>query len=297
VTPAVTITAGAARRDLAKRLARALADQERDGTPALDARILLAHAMGVEAARLALYDDVPLDQLAQVRAADFIARRIAGEPVARIVGRCAFWSLDLEVGPETLIPRPDTETVVEAALAFVDRRGSRAGAYRIVDIGTGTGAIVLALLSELPNAIGVATDRVTAALSVAERNARRLGLWQRMHCVACDWATAVAGGFDLVLTNPPYIESQAMTGLQVEVAQHDPCLALDGGDDGLDPCRAIVADLDRLLVPGGRGYVEVGMGQADDVACLAQMTGFSALLHDDIGKIARVVEICRAGNA
>jgi release factor glutamine methyltransferase len=285
------------RRALSKKLAEAYAENGRNGTAALDARLLLAHAIGVEAGRLPMYDNVPLDEIVQARAAGFIERRIGGEPVARIVGRSAFWSLDLEVGPETLIPRPDTETVVEAALAFVDRCGSRSRAFRILDIGTGTGAIMLSLLTELPQAVAVATDRVAAALSIAERNARRLGLSRRAHFVACDWAAAVGCGFDLVLANPPYIESRAIAGLQVEVAKHDPYLALDGGEDGLDPCREIVADLDRLLAVRGRGYIEVGAGQAEDVAHLAERCGFSATIHYDICRLARVVEICRAADA
>lgn len=296
MTPDATSTTGVVRRALSQELARAYAEHGREGTPALDARLLLAHAIGVEAGRLPIYDDMPLDDVTQARASSFIERRIAGEPVARIVGRCAFWNLDLEVGPETLVPRPDTETLVEAALAFVDRNGGRKRACRILDIGTGTGAVVLSLVAELPNAIGVATDRSTAALCVARRNARRLGLWLRTHFVACDWATAVGGGFDLVLANPPYIESRAIAGLQVEVAKYDPHLALDGGDDGLHPCREIIADLDRLLASGGRGYIEVGAGQAEDVLDLAEKGGFSAICHRDIGKVARVVEVCRVSN-
>lgn len=293
MTSSATATTGAVRRALSTKLAEAYADNRRDGTPALDARLLLAHAAGVEPGRLPMYDNVLLDDDVRARAAAFIERRICGEPVARIVGRCAFWSLELEVGPETLVPRPDTETVVEAALAFVDRCGSRSQAVHILDIGTGTGAIMLSLLTELPQAVAVATDCAAAALSVAERNAQRLGLSRRAHFVACDWATAVGSGFDLVLANPPYIESRAIAGLQVEVAKHDPYLALDGGEDGLDPCREIVADLDRLLASSGRGYIEVGAGQADYVAHLAERCGFSATIHHDISRIARVVEICR----
>ena len=218
-------------------------------------------------------------------------------PASRSTGSSGvgeFWGLEFEIGPDTLVPRPDTETVVEAALAFVDRAGRRSAALEMLDIGTGSGAILLALLSELPAASGTAIDRVPGALSVARRNAIHLGLEKRVRFVVSDWATAVGGGFDLVLANPPYIKTSAIAGLQVEVAGYDPHFALDGGADGLDAYRAILGDLGRLLAPFGRCFVEVGYDQARAVAELGGNHGFSARFHHDLGGIERVVEFHRA---
>ena len=294
MTVAVDARIGALRRRLAARLDRAFAAGGRQGTATLDARILLAHVLGVDAAGLALHDDESVDALSESRAIAYVERRIAGEPVARIVGRREFWGLDFELGPDTLVPRPDTETVVEAALAFLDRAGRRSEALKLLDIGTGSGAILLALLSELPAASGTAIDRLPGALSVARRNAGRLDLEKQVCFVVSDWATAVGGGFDLVLANPPYIETGAIVGLQVEVADHDPHFALDGGADGLEAYRAILGDLDRLLAPSGRGFLEVGYDQARAVAELGGNHGFSARFHRDLGGIERVVEFDRA---
>src|SRR5262249_43189410 len=152
---------------------------------------------------------------------------------------------DFELGPETLIPRPDTETLVEAALAFVGRQGRRGEGLSILDIGTGSGAILVALLSELPAARGIATDRSESALAAARRNAHINSVGGRASFVLCDWASAVKGPFDLVVSNPPYIESAVIVDLQMEVRDHDPRRALDGGSDGLDAFRAILADLPR----------------------------------------------------
>ena len=163
------------------------------------------------------------------------ARRLAGEPVARILGTKEFWSLPIVLSPAVLVPRPETETVVEQALAAVDRNGARTRALRIADLGVGSGAILLALLSELPNAFGVGTDRDPAALAVARDNARRLGLDARAAFVACDFGAALSPGFDLVVTNPPYIASGDIAALPAEVRDFDPRRALDGGRTGLPP--------------------------------------------------------------
>lgn len=293
MTVAVETRIGTLRRRLAARLDGALAAGRRQGTAALDARILLAHALGVEATGLALHDDEPVDAATEARSIALIERRIAGEPVARIVGRREFWGLEFEIGPDTLVPRPDTETVVEAALAFVDRAGRRSEALELLDIGTGSGAILLALLSELPAASGTAIDRVSGALAIARQNALHLDLEKQVCFVVSDWATAVGGGFDLVLANPPYVETGAIASLQVEVADHDPHFALDGGADGLDAYRAILGDLGRLLAPFGRGFLEVGYGQAHAVAELGGNHGFSAKFHCDLAGTERVVEFYR----
>jgi release factor glutamine methyltransferase len=284
------------RRRLAAMLARAFSAEDRVGTPALDARLLLAHAIGIEAATLPARGDEPVAPDVEARAVAFIERRIAGEPVARIVGHQMFWSLDFVIGPETLLPRPDTETLVEAALDFVDRSGRRDAALSLLDIGTGSGAILLALLSELPTASGVAIDCAEAALDIARENAQRLGLDAQARFIACNWAKAIDGRFDLVLVNPPYIESGAICGLQVEVSEHDPHIALDGGPDGLDAYRAILCDLDRLLALGGRGFLEVGINQAESVSQLAEKCGFAAAFHRDLAGIERVVELHRVAD-
>lgn len=207
--------------------------------------------------------------------AQLAARRLAREPVHRILGRRAFWTLDLAITPAVLDPRPDTETLVEAALALA---GPRRPA-RILDLGTGSGALLCALLVEWPEAIGIGVDRSIEACRVARRNAEVCGLGARALIVAGDWGAGLAGPFDVVVSNPPYIPSDAIRGLDPEVRDHDPALALDGGADGLDAYRAIVPLAARLLGPGGLLAVEVGWTQAADVAELLVRAGL-----DDVGR-------------
>ena len=201
-----------------------------------------------------------------------VERRLAHEPVARIVGTKEFWSLDLRIDDATLVPRPETETVVEAALAAIDRRGARARALRIVDLGTGSGAILLALLSELKNAHGIGSDINPRALAVARDNAVRLGQ-SNVAFVACDLAAALRGPFDLIVANPPYIASSDIATLAPEVRLFDPRLALDGGADGLNFYRAIAAAAAELLTPDGAAVVEIGAGQAEPVATIFAAAG------------------------
>ena len=201
------------------------------------------------------------------------ARRLKREPVSRILGRKEFWSLTLDVTPDVLVPRPDTETVVEAALDHVAGGGLRLENLRILDIGTGTGALVLALLQELPNARGVATDLSAAALEVARGNAERLKLASRCAFVVCNVADGLQGRFDLIVSNPPYIARGAIASLDPEVRDYDPRLALDGGADGLDAYRAIASGAPSLLAPGGRLIVELGAGQAAPVSALFEAAG------------------------
>src|SRR5262249_6137776 len=187
------------------------------------------------------------------RIAAMAARRLAREPVARIVETREFWGLSLRVSPAVLVPRPETETVVATALAALDRDADRARPVRIADLGTGSGALLLALLSELPNAFAVGTDLSMDALAVARDNAERLGLAARAAFVACDFAGGLAGPFDLVVANPPYVASHELAQLAPEVRDHDPLLALDGGADGLRAYRALAADAPRLI--GARGHM------------------------------------------
>jgi release factor glutamine methyltransferase len=258
-------------------------------SPELDARLLVGHALGLDHAALAAADARPLGAEEESAIAVLARRRLAGEPVARIRGHKEFWSLPLRVDAATLVPRPETETVVEAALAAIDASGPRARALRIADLGTGSGAIILALLSELPNALGVGTDTSPRALAAARDNARRLAL-MRANFVACDVAAALRGPFDIVVSNPPYIASGDIVTLAPEVRDFDPRLALDGGPDGLRLYRVIAATAPALLAPEGALIVELGIGQAEPVAALFAAAGLvSSPPRPDLNGVPRAL--------
>jgi release factor glutamine methyltransferase len=241
--------------------------------PEADARLLLGHALRLDRAQLLSQSDRLLDAREVSAISNLAARRLKREPVSRILGRKEFWSLPLDVTGDVLVPRPDTETLVEAALELTGP--SRDKPLRLLDIGTGSGAIMLALLSELKNATGVATDISKAAIDVARGNAERLGLATRCSFVVCDIADGVSGPFDLIVSNPPYIAHDDIATLEPEVREHDPALALDGGQDGLDTYRAIAARAPSLLGPGGRLIVELGIGQESDVRDLFTKSGMT----------------------
>ena len=277
VTPGMTIEQ--ARRALAASFHNAGLD-----SPDLDARLLVAHAFGFDHTGLVAAAARRLGEKAADIAA-FEQRRLAGEPVARIIGAREFWGLPLAVTPAVLVPRPETETVVELALSFVD---DRKRSLRIADLGTGSGAVLLALLSELPNATGIGTDLSPDALDVARRNAATLGLGERARFVVSDFATGLSGRFDLVVSNPPYVATSDIATLARDVRDHDPCLALDGGADGLAAYRAIAADARRLV--GGHLVVEIGAGQQPDVEFLLAEKGLAiAAVRHDLSGIARAV--------
>lgn len=227
----------------------------------IDARLLFGHALRVDRARLLAESDRLLEAREVKAVQALAARRLAHEPVSRIIGRKEFWSLELRVSDDVLVPRPDTETVVELALELVDRDGLRRETLRLLDIGTGSGAIALALLRELANATATLTDISAAALDVARANAETHKMAARCTFTVCDIADGVVGPFDLIVSNPPYIAHGDIAGLAPEVREYDPMLALDGGGDGLDLYRAIARQAPRLLAPGGRLVVELGVGQ------------------------------------
>ena len=235
-------------------------------TPELDARLLIGAALDLDHTALAAQAARLITSQESKAIARFAQRRMAHEPVARILGRKEFWGLDFRLSAATLVPRPDTETVIEAALEFF--QNFRASAVRIADIGTGSGAILLALLSEFPEATGVGTDISAEALATAELNARRFDLAGRASFVQCDYAAALSGPFDLIVSNPPYIPSSHIATLDHDVRDHDPILALDGGTDGLDAYRAIIPQAAALLGPGGVLIVETGHDQSSPVSDL-----------------------------
>ncbi|MGQ3674148.1 peptide chain release factor N(5)-glutamine methyltransferase [Xanthobacter sp. TB0139] len=238
--------------------------------PDLEARLLLSSALNCTPSELIQHDDEMVTPDVAQRAMALMMRRITGEPVARILGHREFWSLDFQLSPDTLVPRPDTETVIEVAL---DAFPERDAALRILDLGTGSGAILAALLVERPQALGVGVDRAEGAARTALDNFDHVGVGERAFAVVGDWGAGLVGGFDLVVSNPPYITSHAMLILPREVRSHDPALALDGGVDGLDAYRAIIADAPRLLCSGGLVVLELGVGQEEDVSGLLKAAG------------------------
>lgn len=285
--PATGLEIGALLRVASSRLEAAGIE-----TPAREARLLLAHASGLSGTRIMAYPEQTIDPAAAAAFDHLVARRVQREPVSRILGTREFWSLDFVVTTATLDPRPDSETIVEAAL---DRIPGKNAAITIIDFGTGTGCLLLALLSERPRAFGIGVDRSEAAARVAADNARRLGFADRAQFMVGDWADALAGSVDLIVSNPPYIPAGEIAGLEPEVRAHDPLTALVGGTDGLDPYRLLTPAVARLLRPGGAVVFEVGQGQADAVADLATAAGLVLQeLRRDLGGIARAVVLGKA---
>jgi release factor glutamine methyltransferase len=242
-------------------------------TPELDARLLLGAVLRLDLTGMIAAATRCLTAFEAARLNSLIQRRIGGEPVARLLGVKEFWGLQLQLSPATLVPRPDTETVVEAALDIVRADANGNHAHRIADLGTGSGAILLALLHELPHAIGIGTDISLMALQTARANAAKLGLAARSSFAAGDFAAALAGPFDLIVSNPPYIRTADIYTLAAEVREHDPHRALDGGDDGFDAYRRILNQVAPLLAPGGTLILEVGQHQSGGVSDLAHAAG------------------------
>jgi release factor glutamine methyltransferase len=282
MTAGVT-TAGGALATVRRRLAEAGIDQ-----PGLEARLLLADAIGCDIAILIGHPERALSAEEAARLEDRLRRRLRREPLAYILGRREFWSLSLAVNSHTLIPRPETETLVEAALAWA---GGRRG-LRIIDLGTGSGCLLLALLSELPDAWGVGVDVSEGALAVATANARDLGLGDRAAFVRADWADSVAGAFDLIVSNPPYVSDGEWRDLDPGVRDFEPARALRAGDDGLAAYRRILPALPGLFAAGGRAFVEIGGAGA---ARLPELVAASQLqiieISPDLGHRRRCLEI------
>lgn len=276
--------AAALLRDAAARLDAAGVEEARR-----DARLLLAEALGVEAHRLILEPQTEVPPEAAARFAEFVAARAERLPVSRILGRREFWGLSFRLSPATLDPRPDSETLVEAVLkAFPDRNAP----LRVLDFGTGTGCLLLAVLSEYPAATGLGIDKAEGAVAMASANASDLGLASRAGFRTGDWGKGLEGSFDIILSNPPYIEAEVVPALAPEVARHDPLLALAGGADGLDAYRALLPHAARLLAPQGHVFLELGQGQEQDVAEIAASCGLQRrAAHADLAGIARCLEL------
>ena len=250
-------------------------------TARLDAELLMAFAMGVTREEVLLCH---LDDAIPAGFAALVERRAGQEPVAYIVGRRAFWTIEIDVAPGALVPRADSETLIEAA---VDYFGTGAGPRRVLDLGTGPGTLLLAALAEWPAATGVGIDRSVIALDQANRNALRLGMGVRAVFRPGDWAAGMGERFDLILANPPYIAENEV--LADEVRLYEPAEALFAGADGLDDYRAIAPQLPGLIAPGGVAVIEIGWMQADAVGELIAAQGLSTTLRCDVGSRARCI--------
>lgn len=269
-------------------LNRALADaadqlRQTSDTARLDAELLLAHALDIERDVLLL---APPAGPAPARFADLVARRAEGEPIAYITGKRAFWNIELAVGPGALIPRPDSETLIAAAIGhFAGTDGPR----RILDLGTGPGTLLLAALDQWPDASGLGIDASDEALSYARANARRLGLAPRAELRIGDWAEGIAERFDLLLINPPYVAEEAELG--PGVAEYEPAEALFAGPDGLDDYRRLAPEIGRLIASGGLAAIEIGHDQAASAAALFAKAGHDVRLSHDLAGRARALLI------
>jgi release factor glutamine methyltransferase len=276
-------------RDAAAALSAAGLDNVR-----FEARLLLAYASGLSVEQLIARGNVPAPAATAAALRELTARRVQREPMAYIVGEREFWGLPFKVSPAVLVPRPDSETVIEAALALMPGRGRP---WRVADLGVGSGCLILTLLHEFPAARGVGLEVSEAALAIASSNAAALGVADRVELVLGDWrqpgwVERLGGPFDLVISNPPYIEDRAVDGLMPEVSRFEPRLALEGGPDGLAAYRSIAAQAPRLVTRGGRLLLEVGESQATEIYRIFQSTGFTAEAPwKDLGGIDRVVSL------
>jgi release factor glutamine methyltransferase len=258
----------------------------------VDARILLAHAMGITPSEILTTSHPPTD--AQLKDYDtFIERRAAHEPIAYILGHKGFWSLDFEVGPGVLVPRPDTETLVTQALTeFPDKNA----ALNVLDLGTGSGAILISFLHERPNARGLGIEQSQKAAMWAHKNIAHYGLENRMTLQGDDWLALGEGEFDVIFSNPPYIPTDDIETLDADVRDYEPREALDGGRDGLDAYRTLAPIIAKRLKPGGKGFIEIGLGQEGKVPSIFEAAGLEVLrVHPDLAGIPRCVVVAHHG--
>ncbi len=256
-------------------------------TASLDARILLEYVLQVSRERLLLMLDEPMNARQEESYRDIVARRARRQPVAQLIGRREFWGMDFAVTSDTLDPRPDSETLIDA---LIKRFADRDGELNILDLGTGTGCLLLSLLKEFKNASGIGVDISEAALKVARENAKAHGLTFRTRFLQSDWCREVKQQYDIVISNPPYIASGDIAGLMPEVAEFEPKQALDGGADGLDAYRVIVAALPGILAPTGIAAFEIGAGQQAALEELAAKHGLVTLgTRTDINGITRCI--------
>ncbi|MBL6928263.1 MAG: peptide chain release factor N(5)-glutamine methyltransferase [Rhodospirillales bacterium] len=269
---------------------RALSAAGIDGAR-LDVRLLAGAAFDLTAAQALSRRDSVMDGEKTQHFLQLVARRAAREPMAHILGSREFWSLPFDVSADTLIPRPDTETLVQAAL---DWAKGREGALRVLDLGTGTGCILLSLLSEWPNARGVGVDINPGAVDVARANAQTLGMGDRTEFMEGNWAAGLEQPFDVIVANPPYIPASDLAGLEPEVSQFEPKAALSGGPDGLGAYRALAPQMALLLDAGGAAFVEIGFGQSDSVSEIFASASLEvAQTHRDLGNIVRCLTLKR----
>lgn len=245
-----------------------------------EARLLVGHATGLEPAAIIGHPERGVTPQAQRVLAEALSERARRRPMAQITGTREFWSLPFRVTPATLDPRPDSETVIGAVL---DHLGDRRASCRVLDIGTGSGCLLLAVLSELPCATGLGTDISAEAIAVAVANARALGLRRRARFVVADWGRALSGGFDIVVCNPPYVATDEIAGLEPEIA-YEPRRALDGGSDGLEAFRALAPSVAGRLAPDGLGVIEIGAGQRSAVSAILARAGL--VVHDCAADLA-----------
>ena len=277
---AITLTLGTAVAEAQARLAAVGID-----SPRREARLLVSLASGLDAAAIVGYPERPLPAAAESRLRDLVARRASREPLSRIAGRREFWSLEFALSPDTLDPRPDSETLVAAVL---ERLPDRQVPLRIVDFGTGTGCLLLALLTELPQATGIGIDIAPGACAVARQNAAAMCLEKRAFFMVGAWGAALSGRVDVAVANPPYIPTEDIAQLEPEVARHDPWRALDGGADGLAAHRELAPHLRRLLDASGLAVVEVGAGQAAQAADIYRAAGLDETgRHRDLRSVER----------
>jgi len=257
-------------------------------SPEADARVLLKFALSLDDAALVSASRAPISVEQQVYIGRLIDRRAAGEPVARITGQKEFWSHSFRLGADTLVPRPETETLVEAALSVFPSRDAK---LRVLDLGTGSGILLAAILLERKHATGIGIDRSENALRVARENLSALDLAARTQLICSDWSAALDQRFDLVVANPPYIASKDISSLAREVREHDSRSALDGGADGLDAYRKIIAELPQLISAGGTAVLELGIGQENEVAALVRARGLEVQgpARRDLGNVPRAL--------